>query len=112
MQLTRRKVCAGAAAALVVAPPLARARDSLSVGQVAIRGFAFEPPLLTVPAGAVVDWVNDDVAPHTATGDDGDWDTGALNRSQAARIRFDRAGAFDYFCAFHPHMRGRIVVTA
>jgi plastocyanin len=34
---------------------------------VVIDNFTFDPPELTVPAGATVTWVNRDDVPHTAT---------------------------------------------
>ncbi|MEO1000591.1 MAG: hypothetical protein AAFW69_08335, partial [Pseudomonadota bacterium] len=57
-----------------------------------------------------VAWTNTDVVPHTATAGDGSWDTGALSRGEAGEVTFAVEGRFDYLCAFHPMMTGRIVV--
>ena len=42
------------------------------------RDFAYAPEDLTVPAGTEVTFTNSDDAPHTATADDGSFDTDTL----------------------------------
>jgi len=78
---------------------------------VTIQGFAFDPPTIEVSVGTTVTWVNRDEAPHTATGDDGGFDTGQLDQGQSGSVTFDQAGSFAYRCNFHPDMRGTVVVT-
>ncbi len=34
----------------------------------------------------------------------------AMDTDQAFSHRFDAAGDFDYFCALHPYMKGRVIV--
>ena len=63
---------------------------------------------LTVKAGTTVTFMNEDGAPHTATGDG--WDTGRLNRGDSKDVTFDTAGTFAYVCAIHPSMKGTITV--
>lgn len=75
-----------------------------------ITGFAFVPERLEIAAGDTVVFLNEDLAPHTASDLDGDWDTGDLAKGGKARLTFQTAGTFDYFCAYHPHMTGTIVV--
>jgi len=75
-----------------------------------IAAFAFTPVELRVPVGTAVVWVNDDPAPHTATGDA--FDTGTLGPGATGTVTFDTAGTFDYVCAIHPTMRGRVVVES
>lgn len=111
MRLTRRQLCTGAAAGLAVAPLSVFAHDGPHAGPVIIRDFVFEPEVMTIRAGTVVEWTNGDFAPHTATADDGSWDTGELAKGDTGKVLFDRKGEFGYFCAFHPHMKGRVVVT-
>lgn len=79
--------------------------------RVEIRSFRFDPDHLTIRTGDTVEWLNRDLAPHTATEIDGARDTGRIDRGGTGRITFEQAGDFDYFCAFHPHMRGRITVA-
>lgn len=100
----------GASLALIVlarggpAPGGARA-------EVEIRRFAFGPGTLTIPRGTVVRWTNLDTAPHTATAVDGSWDSGALERGEAAEIHFAEAGEHPYYCVYHPHMTGIVRVA-
>ena len=92
--------------ALVPAPAL-----SAETHRVVIEKFAFVPADISIRPGDRVAFLNRDLAPHTATGTDVAWDTGALTRGQSAEIAFESAGTFAYFCAFHPHMKARIRVT-
>ena len=109
MRLSRRQLCLGAGMAVVGSAILA---TGAPVARVDIRAFAFEPAQLTIRAGESVEWINHDFAPHTATDDEGDWDTGELEKAQTATLRFDTPGIYPYFCAYHPHMRAEITVTA
>jgi plastocyanin len=60
--------------------PVARAAAS---GGVSIQGFAFHPGSMTVNVGDTVTWTNQDSAQHTATANDGSFDTGTLRRGQS-----------------------------
>jgi len=75
---------------------------------VAIAAFAFRPAELRVPIGTTVAWSNSDPTPHTVTGDA--FDTGSLEQGATGTVTFDTVGTFEYFCAIHPTMRGRVVV--
>jgi plastocyanin len=79
--------------------------------RVVIEDFAFHPPRLAIRAGDSVEWVNRDLAPHTASAADGGWDSGTLAKQQSYRRGFTAAGSYRYLCAFHPMMRGEIVVA-
>ena len=77
---------------------------------VSIVNFAFDPADLTVPAGTTVTWENTDTAPHTATAEDGTFDTGRIAQNASASATFDQPGTFAYRCEFHPDMQGTITV--
>lgn len=77
---------------------------------VSILDFSFDPVTLEIPAGTTVTWLNDGEAPHTATAEDGSFDTGQLDPGQDASRSFDQPGSYDYACVFHPQMVGAIVV--
>ena len=94
------------AGALLVSATLAHAEDHV----VTISGFAFEPANLTIAAGDSVTFVNRDGAPHTATQTGGAFDTGRLARNAQSTLTFSAAGSYDYFCAVHPSMTGKITV--
>jgi plastocyanin len=78
---------------------------------VTIHDFAFDPADLTVTAGTTVTWVNKDVAPHTATGlDRAVLQSGTLKTGESFSQVFDTPGTYEYFCEFHPNMKGTITV--
>jgi plastocyanin len=100
---------AGAESAQESSPAAADA--SAEASAVSIKGFAFNPPEITVPAGGSVTWTNEDNAPHTATGLDRDaLQSGAIAFGESYTQTFDTAGTYEYFCEFHPNMEGSIVV--
>jgi plastocyanin len=78
---------------------------------IAIVDFAFDPPALDIATGTTVTWINQGAAPHTATAEDGSFDTGQLDAGQVGSHTFDQPGTFTYRCAFHPEMRGTVVVS-
>ncbi|MEJ6401669.1 cupredoxin domain-containing protein [Yoonia sp. 2307UL14-13] len=111
--ITRRMALrlAVTAAAAPLAAKMAAADGHATTHTVAIRDFAFAPANLTISAGDTVRFVNEDSAPHTATADNGSFDTGRLSGGQAASLKFSSAGTFSYFCAVHPNMKGSITVA-
>jgi len=77
---------------------------------VEIKDFAFNPPMLTVPAGTTVTWTNNDTSPHTATASDGSFDSGNLSSGQSFSFSFSTPGYYSYACQYHAGMTGTIVV--
>lgn len=98
-----------ALAGAIVPPPSAGVAEP-TVHRVLIERFAFVPERLEIRAGDRVEWLNRDLAPHTATAGDRAWDTEGLTKGQAASLAFPAPGTFAYICSYHPHMRGEIVV--
>lgn len=107
-KITRRNLLALAAASPVA---LAATTARAATHAVSIEGFAFNPANLTIAAGDIVTFTNNDGAPHTATADNGGFDTGRLNRGDASSIQFDAAGTYSYYCAIHRRMTATITVT-
>ena len=81
------------------------------VVHVKISDLAFTPAEITVRAGDIVEWLNDDFIDHTTTATVGDWDITILT-GKSAQLQLTRAGMFDYFCRFHPSMTGKIRVVS
>src|SRR5215212_2075777 len=77
---------------------------------VEIRGNAFNPPQLNVAPGTTVRFVNNETEPHTATADNGAFDTGVLQSGQSLDVYLDGSGTVPYHCELHPDMQGTIVV--
>jgi plastocyanin len=76
-----------------------------------ILNFAFDPAELTINAGDTVRWVNSDEVPHTATADNGEFDSGTLNQGDHFDFIFtDENLWIPYHCELHPAMTGSILV--
>jgi YVTN family beta-propeller protein len=80
--------------------------------RVSIAHFAFAPGVLEVPVGTPVTWSNDDGAPHGIAYADKAAGTDVLLPGATFARTFDRPGTYDYVCAVHPYMQGKIVVRA
>lgn len=78
--------------------------------KVDIKEFMYGPKDLTVPVGTKVTWVNDDEIPHTVAETHKAFRSGALDTGDSYSWVFNAPGEFEYFCALHPQMIGKIVV--
>jgi plastocyanin len=81
-----------------------------STTTVDISNHAFNPAQLNVAPGTTVTFVNNDAEPHTATADNGLFDTGVLQPGSSFDVLLDGSGTVTYHCELHPHMQGSIVV--
>jgi plastocyanin len=100
------------AALLVAGAPIsAGAAPAPQPVTIHIRNYHFVPPRLTVPAGTVVRFVNDDEEPHTATAFDKSFDSKGLDTHESYVHTFAEPGTTEFYCTLHPMMRGKIVVT-
>jgi len=81
-------------------------------GSVTIADFDFTPATITVNQGDTVTWNNNGPTPHSATANDGSFDTGILKKGQTSSHTFNQAGTFSYFCKPHPFMKATVVVQA
>jgi len=79
--------------------------------KVDIVEFTYQPDPVVVQAGGKVIWQNQDTAPHTATADDGSFDTGTIEKGKIGSETFKDAGTFTYFCEIHPTMHGTVEVV-
>ena len=73
--------------------------------------FAFVPETLSLHPGDRVVWTNRDLSPHTATAENGGWDTGELEQGQSAELVVTEDMVGPYFCAFHPSMKGQLTLS-
>jgi plastocyanin len=76
---------------------------------VAIQGFAYIPPTVTIKAGETVTWTNKDGVPHDATFSD--FTTGYISQGESFTKRFDKPGTYIYICKEHPAMAQASVVV-
>ena len=75
---------------------------------VTIDKLVFEPAEITIDVGDTVEWVNNDAFAHTATVKGG-WEVSIPPHASAIHV-MNEAEVVDYYCRFHPNMKGRIVV--
>ncbi len=72
---------------------------------------SFSPNPGTVTAGQTVAWRNNDSITHTATADNGAFDTGAIPPGgTSSPITMGTSGSFNYHCSIHPSMTGTLTV--
>lgn len=104
--------CGSDSAAEPATKPAATAPKPAAAGtdRVVIRDFAFSPATATVKAGTKLTFANEDNASHTATSTTGLFDTDGIDKGKRATITLRKPGTYAYYCAFHPYMKGRIVV--
>jgi plastocyanin len=79
--------------------------------KVKIVEFVYGPDPVTIQTGGKVTWQNEDSAPHTATADDGSFDTGTIEQGKIGSETFKQAGTITYFCEIHPTMHGTVEVV-
>ena len=76
---------------------------------VTIDRLVFSPASIEAKVGDTIEWVNKDAFAHTATVKGG-WEVMIPPRS-TGRMTLKEAGTVDYFCRFHPNMKGRLDVS-
>ena len=77
-----------------------------------ISDFKFTPATITIHAGDTITWTNVGPTEHTATANNGSFNTGILKKGQSASHTFTQPGTYAYICTIHPFMHGTIVVLA
>lgn len=75
-----------------------------------MKNFTFEPATITVSQGDTVIWSNTDFVPHSATARDTLWDSKLIEANGAWRLVATTPGTHEYYCVFHPNMKGTVVV--
>jgi putative membrane protein len=79
------------------------------VVKVTIANMEFNPPAAHVRAGDTIEWTNRDVVQHTATASNKAWDL-AIAPGETGRTVVKKTGTVEYYCRFHPNMRGAVTV--
>ncbi len=79
-----------------------------SGNSVNIQNLAFNPTSLTIRKGTTVIWLNNDSVPHQIKSTK--FNSSKLNEGQRYSFTFNEVGTFEYSCAVHPSMVGKITV--
>ena len=74
--------------------------------------FAFDPTDLSAAAGDTIEFVNEDDTEHNFTAEDAgideDVDAGGSTTVDLTGVE---AGSYDFFCEYHPDMKGTLEVS-
>jgi plastocyanin len=76
--------------------------------QVVVDKLVFTPATITAKVGDTIEWVNRDPIVHTATVKDG-WEVMIPARKTVIQ-HLGKREAVDFYCRFHPNMKGRLSV--
>jgi plastocyanin len=79
---------------------------------VTMQDFFFSPATVSVHVGDLVTWHNSGKEPHTATADNGSFDTGTVAAGGSGSHMFTQPGTFTYVCTIHPNMHGTVKVLS
>ena len=84
--------------------------QSAQTTDIKVDNFTFSPETLTVAANSTVTWTNKDDVPHVIASTDGLFRSKGLDTDDHYSFKFSKPGTYNYFCAIHPKMTGKIVV--
>lgn len=84
---------------------------------VTIAASSYSPVILTVEAGTTIVFDNTSAFPHTATADNGSFDTGMIAVGSSASVTLSTPGVYPFYCQFHGAaggvgQAGTVTVTA
>ncbi|HEV2627543.1 MAG TPA: cupredoxin domain-containing protein [Pseudolabrys sp.] len=77
---------------------------------VVMQNLVVKPVEVTAKVGDTIRWDNKDFVAHTATATDKSFDV-MLPPGKTGSTVVTKVGTFDYFCKFHPNMKGKVTVT-
>jgi plastocyanin len=78
--------------------------------KVIMKGSAFDPVTVTIKAGGMVTWENQDSAQHDVAADDGTFKSMPFGKGTSFSFRFAKPGDYTYSCTLQPSMKGEVVV--
>jgi plastocyanin len=70
----------------------------------------YEPSEAAVKPGQVVKWRNEGAEAHTATAEDGSFDSGSMAPGAEFQFTFSKPGTISYTCTPHPWAKGTVKV--
>jgi plastocyanin len=100
------------AAVAAVAPAAQRAGSIAPAAvKVSIKSSKYSPDSIEIKTGETIEWLNDDLTPHTVTSDsEAELNSGSMDVGATWSHTFTKPGTFEYFCTFHREMKGNVVV--
>lgn len=107
-QLMNSKLSQIAAAALWLTM-LGSAGAAAKTVRIVVDKLEFQPAEAAVAVGDTIEWVNRDFLAHTATANDGKWEV-VLPPGTTKQLQIKDAGTLEYYCKYHPNMKGTLTV--
>jgi plastocyanin len=97
---------------LILAPlGLASVSAHAATIQIVMDKLVFSPVETQAKVGDTIEWVNRDILAHTATATAGDdWNV-IIAPNKTEKLVLQKAGTVDYYCKYHPNMKGRLNVV-
>lgn len=78
--------------------------------QIVIQNLVFAPAEVSAKIGDTIEWVNEDVFVHTATARNEDFDVNLPPKKTVTSV-LNKAGTVEYYCRFHPNMKGVLKIS-
>jgi plastocyanin len=97
-------------ALLIIAGMLLPVSAHAAIIQITVQNLVNVPAEATAKVGDTIEWINKDVLAHTATARNGDWDV-MIPPNKTGQVVLKKAGEVEYYCKFHPNMKGRLSVA-
>lgn len=79
--------------------------------QITIDKLVYAPAEVTAKVGDTVEWINKDILAHTVTAKAGDSWNVVIAPAKTGRVALKQPGTVDYFCQYHPNMKGHVVIV-
>jgi plastocyanin len=78
--------------------------------QIVMENLVFVPAEVSAKVGDTIEWVNKDVFVHSATARNGDFDVNQPPKKTVTSV-LQKAGTVDYYCRYHPNMKGVLKIA-
>lgn len=102
------RACTTTALSLAAFAVLVLSAEAATI-EVTVAKMAFSPATITAKPGDTITWTNKDFVAHSATARDKSFDV-IIPANGTGSLTVSAAGTFDYFCKFHPMMKGSVTV--
>ncbi len=105
-------VCGGSFLRPTARPTVGAAPAAAATIEIAIREFAYDPPMTVIAPGTTVRWTNYDGPKHTVTGTGTATDIRSplLGQGESFEYTFTQPGIYAYKCSPHPYMVAQVEV--
>jgi plastocyanin len=77
---------------------------------IVLEKMAFGPVPMVLHPGDTITWQNNDIFRHSATARDKSFDIDLPSKA-AVKMIVGAAGTVEFFCKFHPGMKGTLAIT-